>query len=164
MREPTPFSKMLFGLLERAELIALAALLAGLGAHFYGYSGLSSVLVFAFAALGGIYFLMAYRPPANLATTDGAPKGFKDLFVLAILPKVMWISCAIGAAGLSILHTRPDNLGYQQLLLIQASVSILSMLAVGAFAAIGADIRHIIPILYRAIPLALASIYILTAA
>lgn len=155
---------MLFGLLERAELIALTALLAGLGAHFSGYSGFSSVLVFAFAALGGIYFLMAYRPQAIPPTTDGAPPGFKDLFVLTILPKVMWISCAVGAAGLSMLHTHPDNLGYQQLLLIQASVSILGMLAVGACAAIGADTRHIIPILYRSIPLALASIYILTAA
>lgn len=161
MSEPTPFSKMLYGLLERAELIALAFLIGSLGAQFAGYTAAMSVIVFAFAALAGIYFLMAYRPLAYSPPSDAKP-GFKELLAYTILPKVMWIGAAVGAAGFSILHTQPDNDGYLRLLLISAAVTLLNALMVGVFVLQGTETKHIIPGLYRAVPLALAAIYVVS--
>lgn len=161
MAEPTPFSKVLFGLLERAELIALAAVLGGMGARFAGFSGVDSIMVIAFGALAAIYFLMAYRPPASAPPPSDQKSGFLDLFSQTILPKLLWISCAVGASGLSMLHTRPDNDGYLKILQIHALLSVVVIVVVGLLLIQGKS-KNLIPVLYRAIPLALASVYIIT--
>lgn len=160
MAEPTPFSRMLFGLLERAELIAVAAVLGGLGAHLAGFTGVDSIMVVAFGALAGIYFLMAYRPSEAPQPATDQKSGFVDLFSQTILPKLLWISCAVGASGLSMLHTRPDNDGYLKILQIHALLSVLVVVVVGLLLIQGKS-KNLIPVLYRTIPLALASAYLI---
>lgn len=161
MNEPTPFARMLFGLLDRAELIALAVLLGGLGASFAGFTGVDAIMVFAFAALAAIYFLMAYRPSMTAPPSSEQKSGFIDLFSQTILPKLLWITCAVGAAGLSMLYTRPDNNGYHTILLMNATAGGAGVFMVGWLHLHG-KANTLIPVLYRAVPLALTSIYIIT--
>lgn len=156
---------MLFGFLDRAELIFLLALASCIAANYAGISGAVIGIVIAFAGLGGIYFLMAYRPPASAQppSPEGQKTGFQQLLLLTILPKVLWISCAVGAAGLAIYYTRPYNEGFKQMLLIQSTTAVAGGLVIGLFALQGTiGAKNLIPVLYRAIPITLASVLILT--
>jgi len=164
MAEPKPFSEVLFGYLDRAEMLCLLALVGSLCAHYAGISGATTGAVIALGGLGGIYFLMAYRPPAAAPAAEGQKAGVSQLLTQTILPKVLWISCAVGAVALMIYHTGPANEGYKEMMLIQSITTILGVLLVLLFVSMGVEgARNLLPVLYRALPLTLCSVYTLTA-
>jgi hypothetical protein len=81
-----------------------------------------------------------------------------------IFPKMLWIGSAIGAAGLCIYFTHPGNDGFKQLLLIQSLTCGLCLAGMGLFTAQGVrGARELFPVLFRAIPLTLASVQMLLA-
>jgi hypothetical protein len=161
---------MLFRSLERAEAFLLLGL-AGCGiAHFLGVAGAITGIVITLGGLGAIFFLMAYRPPVGIPTEAPAEvsteqkSGMPSLLMQTIFPKVLWISSAIGAAGLMIYFTNPGNDGFKQLLLIQSLTCGLCLVGMGLFTAQGIrGAKELFPVLFRAIPLTLASVQTLLA-
>jgi hypothetical protein len=110
------------------------------------------------SGLAGIYFLMAYRPPTPVP--EGEKKGFGQLLSQTILPKVLWIGCAVGAIGIMFHLLQLD--GAHEMLLIHAASG---GVGVGMFLAFrqSTDSQALTPLLYRAVPLLLISVYLLTA-
>lgn len=152
------FAQTLFRYLEHAELILLAVVGASLLARFLQINGYLTGLQISLSGLAGVYFLMAHRPPVAPPTEE--KKGFADLLSLTILPKVLWIGCAVGAIG--ILFHLLQLEGAREMLVIHAAsggIGIGMFLAVRQSGSSGA----LTPVLYRAVPLLLISVYLLTA-
>ena len=168
MAPPKSFSEVLFGWLDRIEAILLVGLAASLVANYLNVAGAASGIVVSLCGLAGVFFLMAYRPPTAVPehepeATDSKP-GMPALLMQTILPKVLWLSSAIGAAGIAIYHTHPDNDGYKQLLLIQSASCVLAVVLVGLFTLQGIrGAKRLVPVLYRAVPITLAGVQLLLA-
>lgn len=161
MPTPTPFSEMLYKYLDRAESLMLALLIAGVVCHFMDLSYADQVLVLAFGGLAGVFFLNAYRPPKAPEEGQETRKDFFALLSQTILPKVLWISSAVGAVALALVHSHSPEAGYQQMFLIQGVVAVGCIVVVGISAFLGQNIQHLVPILYRAIPLTMAGAHFL---
>ena len=163
MADPTPFSEMLYRFVDRIESFLLLSLLAGTALFSFGVPQGSFVVTMALAGLAVVFFLMAYRPPARSNVATGEKMDFMDLLGQTIIPKILWISCAIGAVGLLFRHLQTPNNGYKELLIIQlASLSGATLVVLGLFVVKGlASVRKLAPIYYRAIPLTLATASIL---
>ncbi|MDZ4714060.1 MAG: hypothetical protein SH819_01205 [Cytophagales bacterium] len=167
MNSPSPFANKLFQFLALAEGILVAVLISGLVARSLQMSLGAQMMVLSLAGLGGIYFLSAYKPPALAATTESDSQeqeriGFLDLLLQTIIPKLIWIGCAVGSIGLSLYFTETGNEGYTLMLMIHATVVAPATLLIffGAVRAVkGASLLS--PVLYRAIPLLFAALYIL---
>jgi hypothetical protein len=157
MPAPTRFSEMLFKNLDRAESLMLALLISGVVCHFMHWSFADQVLVLAFGGLAVVFFLNAYRPPSTSTPDQADRKDFFTLLMQTILPKLLWISSAVGAAALAMVHQHAPKAGYLQMFMIQSVVAIVCLVAVGLAAAQGKNVQHLVPILYRAIPLTLAA-------
>lgn len=144
--------------MEQAELILLAILGASLLARYFQMDVYMTGLQISLSGLAGVYFLMAYRPPAPLP--EGEKKGFAQLLSQTILPKILWIGCAVGAIGIMFYLLQLE--GAREMLLIHAASG---GIGVGMFLAFRqtSDSQTLTPVLYRAIPLLLISVYLLTA-
>lgn len=166
MAEQKSFSETLFGWLDRIEAVLLIGLAVSLVAHYMNVAGAASGIVVALSGLAGVFFLMAHRPPAPTPERqegDSKP-GMPALLMQTIMPKVLWLSSAVGAAGLAIYHTHPDNDGYKQLLLIQSATCALAIVLIGLFALQGVSgAKRLVPVLYRAVPITLAGVQLLMA-
>jgi hypothetical protein len=143
---------------ERIEMILWAGFAIGLLLRFTSFPS-SSLFLISLSGLAIVFFLSAYRP-SNIVRSEDEKLGFMDLLCLTIAPKVLWLSSAVLAIG--ILFYVNQMKGYEQMLSVgSAPVAIGSvLLAIG----IVLNIKHIkaaMPVLYRAIPLLLAGIYIL---
>ncbi len=137
MNQNNAFTGQLYRLVERAEIILLLALIVSVVAHYSGISGARTGIVVSLGGLAGVYFLTAFRPPAS-QPGDGAEKpNFTQLLSQTTLPKLLWISCAVGAAGLTMYHTTPN--GYREMLLIHSATTIPGALIIGVLAAQGAS-------------------------
>jgi hypothetical protein len=158
MADQPQFAQRLYRYLEQAELILLAILGASLVARYLQMNGHLTGLQISLSGLAGVYFLMAYRPPPPLP--EGEKKGFAQLFSLTILPKALWIGCAVGAIGILFYLLQLE--GARQMLLIHAASG---GLGIGIFFAFRqtSDSQTLTPVLYRAVPLLLISVYLLTA-
>ncbi len=134
----------------------LVLLIAGVASHFQALSFANTLMIIAFAGLAGVFFLNAYRPPT--APTDGQDnrRDFPALLMQTILPKILWISSAVGAAALVLVHQQAPEAGYKQMFLIQGSVAVIGLLLVGLAAVQGRNVQNLIPVLYRVIPITLA--------
>ena len=159
MPPQSPFSQTLYRYLEKAELVLLAALGASLLARYLEMNGYMTALQVSLSGLAGVYFLMAYRPPAS--QPDGEKKGFTDLLAATILPKVLWIGCSVGAIGIMFYLLQLE--GARQMLLIHTGAG---GVGIGMFLASrqSSSAAALTEVLYRAIPLLLISVYFLTAA
>lgn len=166
MAEQKSFSETLFGWLDRIEAVLLVGLAVSLVANYMNVAGAATGIVVSLCGLAGVFFLMAYRPPAPMPErqeSDSKP-AMPALLMQTILPKVLWLSSAIGAAGLAIYHTHPDNDGYKQLLLIQSASCVLGIVLIGLFSAQGVSgAKKLVPVLYRAVPITLAGAQLLMA-
>lgn len=158
MADRTPFSETLYAFVERGETLFLMTLLAGTVLLFFGFSQGSTLVTVALGGLAVVFFLMAYQPPKSNQRDSDKKMDFIQLLVLTIIPKILWISCAVGAIGLLLRHLQTDNDGYRQMLIIQSVVT-LGTLIVVAFAAVTgvSGIRNLLPIYFRALPLTLAA-------
>ncbi len=160
MTEPTPFSQGLYKQLERLEAIVLAAVIVAVAAHYLGLTSSVTVIVMGLAVLAGIYFLTAFRPQP--VPSAGTKMQFMDLLNMTILPKVLWISSAVGASGLALFHADPERPGYKQLLIIQTLTALVAFVIWGFGNMQGIQsIQRLTPAILRAVPLMLAGAYIL---
>jgi hypothetical protein len=156
MPPPTRFSELLYRYLDRAEGLALVLLIAGVAAHFQAMPIANTLMILAFGGLAGVFFLNAYRPSAATVDAQDTRKDFFFLLTKTILPKLLWISSAVGAVALMMVHQHAAEAGYQQMFLIQGVVAVGCLIVMGLAAAQGQNVQHLIPVLYRAIPLTLA--------
>jgi hypothetical protein len=159
MPSQSPFSQTLYRYLEKAELILLAALAVSLLARYLQMNGYMTGLQISLSGLAGVYFLMAYRPPAS--QPEGERKGFADLLAVTILPKVLWIGCAVGAIGILFYLLQLE--GARQMMLIHTGAGGIGL---GMFLAArqSSSAAALTEVLYRAIPLLMVSVYFLTVA
>lgn len=127
MAEPSPFIQLMFRNLERLERIVLAYLLIVIGARSFGLVTAVPPLKVGLIALSIIYFLFANRPPAPPA--DGVKPNFLGLLMVTILPKVLWISCSVGAIGLAFYFSGMP--GARQMLFIHASSGLVGLVIWG---------------------------------
>lgn len=119
----------------------------------------SVVVAMSLLGLGTIYFLYSYRP-INVPAQDGVKPGFLELLGLGILPKVLWISSSVCAVG--IVFYLLGFFGYDNMLMIGAMSVGMGILLLGLLLALG--VKHLVmvaPVLLRAVPLCLATLYIL---
>lgn len=158
MADQNHFAQRLYRYLEQAELILLAILGASLVARYMQMDGHMTGLQISLSGLAGVYFLMAYRPPP--AVSAGENKGFAQLFSQTILPKLLWIGCAVGAIGIMFHLLQLE--GAREILVIHAASG---GIGVGMFLAFRqtSDSQALTPVLYRVVPLLLISVYILAA-
>lgn len=121
----------------------------------------NDLLRYALLGLGVTFFFYAYHP-TDISGEEERQRGFIELLGMTIIPKILWISCAIIATGLFLALGDDRNSGYKQMLTI-------GVLAVGSaslilmFVAIkgGNDIGRVTPVLLRALPLLMAGLYVL---
>jgi hypothetical protein len=158
MADQKHFAQRLYRYLEQAELILMVILGASLVARYMQVNGHMTGLQISLSGLAGIYFLMAYRPPTPVPATE--KKGFAALLLQTILPKVLWIGCAVGAIGIMFHLLQLE--GARELLVIHAASG---GVGVGMFLAFRQtnDSHTLTPVLYRAVPFLLISVYLLTA-
>lgn len=162
MAEQKSFAENLFGKLDKAEMILLLALTTGVVLHFSGISQAPSLIIVSLGGLAAIFFLKAFRPPADRTPAEGEKADFLGLFFDVVLPKVLWISSAICASSLMLYHMDTGNEGYKQGLMIHAAITAVGIVALGFAALKGLkNLQAILPIFYRAIPLLLAAIKLL---
>lgn len=152
------FAETLYGFLERIELILVTALGVSLLTQYLKVAGAATGIQLSLSGLAGVYFLMAYRPPAQ--APSGEKKGFSELLSLTILPKVLWIGCAVGAIGILFQLLKLD--GAREMLTIHASTGGIGIILLAVLSLQqGNDSNPFIPVLYRAVPLLLVTLYML---
>lgn len=152
------FVETLYDFLERIELVLMAALGISLLTYYLRVSGAATGIQLSLSGLAGVYFLMAYRPPAQVPS--GEKKGFSELLSQTILPKILWIGCAVGAIGILFQLLKLD--GAREMLTIHAASGGIGIILFGILALQrGNDSNPFIPVLYRAVPLLLVTLYML---
>jgi hypothetical protein len=110
--------------------------------------------------LGVTYFLMAYRP-SDIPVKDDEQFGMQELLGLLIVPKILWISCAVSCFGISLFLSRFTDVQYKGILLIGAATAVVATLVLVILALRGVKhINMVMPVLLRVIPLLAADVYI----
>jgi len=156
---PTPFIVTITKHLPLVEKILLTALVIGTILRLTHVD--STVTRVSLLGLGVTFFLLAYRPN-DIPRQEGEQLGFSDLLGLMIVPKVLWISSAISALGISFYLFDFGNDGYKKMLIIGGlTISIGTILLIIFFVSGVKHIRTVLPILLRAVPLCLVDFYIL---
>lgn len=135
-------------------VLAIGIILAVLNINFL-------ILRIALTGLAVTFFLSAYRPPEEIKErSENDTFGFSEMLALMIIPKVLWISSAVSAAGIALYFFRFGNDGYKQALMI-GILSIAACLVLLAFFLISGikHLKSVTPILLRAVPALLAGLY-----
>ncbi len=158
--QPTSFATTLYSLLKKVEIALWLALVLGLLLHYGGYPA-KNVLMVSLSGLAIVFFLGAYQP-SNIVRSDDEKFGFMDLLYLTIAPKLVGISMAVSLIGILFYFINANVQGTKQMLLLGS----LSGIAASVVIAIGVAIKAknsvtLIPILYRSVPVAIASVYLL---
>lgn len=152
------FSDRLRFYLSRAEQALLALALIGL---ILRYANLpwTTVVMLALSGLACVFFLSAYLPPEPVEADKNTRLGFKDLLMLTILPKVMGIACSVSAIG--ILFFLLGLKGYRQMVMIGGGTIVIGLLILGiGFITETRNIKSMMPMLHRGIPLVLLDVYL----
>lgn len=153
---------MLYGYLDRGESLLLLALVAGIVSRYLGISQGITLIIISLAGLMAIFFFMAFRPPAEVPAETEEKPGFMYLFVYVIVPKIMWISCAVCTSSLLLYHLESGNEGYTLGLMIHSTLTVGTLVVIGLAAAKGVPgLRSLLPIYFRALPLMLTAVYLL---
>lgn len=156
--QPSPVNQII-RFRDRLEIVLLSALFIGVILAWTQTN--SQVLPTALVALAPVFFISAFLAVAP-ASSDSQPQGFISLLVSTILPKVMWISCAISAVGIAfhLFHVPSEH--YAPMIMIGGTTLLGGTLEVIVFALMRVkQIRVVLPVLYRAIPLLAMDAYIL---
>lgn len=159
--EPTTktpqFPVFLFKLLGTLELIAIAATIVAMTLKYLQLPGADEILMIGMSVLSMVYFLMAYKPP--VASSEKEERGFGNLFISTILPKVTWTGCTVTVIGslFGILHLH----GAGEMLMVGTSVLIVCVLtSVYFIATASSQTANLMSIMYRAAPLCIFGIYV----
>lgn len=145
--------------LPRLERMLLMLLVLGIVMTFLTSVG-TLIINLAIAGLALTFFLYAYRP-LDVETGGDEKPGMAELLGWAIVPKVLWISCAVSALGILFFLTRTANEGYRSMVMIGGVSILIGILVLGVLGMTGTrHLAHTTPILLRAIPLMLMDSYI----
>lgn len=140
-----------------AEKVSLALIVLGVGLWYLKVD--DSLAMISFSLLAAVYFLNGYVRVGPAGTENERP-GFLDRIAQTIVPKVMWIACAMSVVG--ILFYVLNMNGSKEMLMIAVPAMAMGLVLFAAMFAAGAkNINLLTPILYRAIPLFLIGIYLL---
>ncbi len=141
-----------------AEGVFLAAFGVGLVLQYLDIQ--TKIVFIALLGLSTIYFLGAYIPME--VPSSNKQGGFADLFSQSIAPKLLSIACSVCVVG--ILFYLTGLKGAKQMLLIGAlSIALLSVFLFVVIFKNDVIKKALMPLLLRAIPLAMISFYILLA-
>jgi hypothetical protein len=155
---PTSLVARITNYLPLIEKIVLTALAIGLLLTVMKMD--NAVTNFSLIGLAVVFFLSAYRP-MEIPRNENEQLGFTELLAFSIIPKTMWISCAISAMGISFYMSQFGNEGYKQMLLIGGSTIAIGTVMLGFCVVSGVrNLNLVTPILFRALPLLAADIYI----
>jgi hypothetical protein len=139
-----------------AEGVFLAAFAVGLVLQYFDIQ--SKIVFIALMGLSTVYFLGAYVPMEF--PSDNKQGGFVDLFSKAIAPKLLSIACSVCVVGILFYLTALK--GAKQMLLIGAfTVALSSIILFLIIFKNEAVKKALMPLLLRAVPLAIVSFYIL---
>ena len=132
--------------------IGLIMMMSGNGSEFVrlGLPGLAIVL-----------FLRAYVP-LDVPVDENEVTGFKEMLGWMIIPKVLCIGSAISATALSLYLSRMDEGMYTQMFMIAGTTVLGGLVVLGVLQISGT--KHLgvtVPVLYRAVPLAMIDFYLL---
>lgn len=150
---------VLYGFLEKGELVLIAVLAVLLITQRMGYATIQSAQI-VFMALAAVYFLMAYRPPVAQGDTAPDKKGFAELLFLTILPKMGWIACSVLVIGVMfrLLHLP----GAAEMMTIGTVAGLVPIGIIGMGLVQGSDgARVFLPLLIRLIALDAICVYYL---
>lgn len=150
----------LFSYLSMAEKIFFAGLLVGLMLMYFNPDN-RTLIQASLIMLAASFFISAYKV-IEIPRKEEDSFEFKEMLSWLIVPKVLWISCAISLVGLSIFLSQPDHEGYKRMFMI-AGLSITIALAIIAYAfATGTKyLQYILPPVLRAVPLLIIDAYFL---
>lgn len=148
----------IFNYLPLIEKVLLTALAIGIILTIMKMD--NTATKFSLIGLAVTFFLSAYRP-MEIPRQENEKLGFTDLLALSIIPKTMWISCAISAMGISLYLSQFGNEGYKQMLLIGSSAIGGGAFFLVFFLVSGVkNLNLVTPILFRALPLLAVDIYL----
>ncbi len=162
-QQNTSFVQSLTPVMIWAERIATAAFIASLAAVFMAKGSSIDFARYVFMAssaiLAAVYFLNAYMP-VNFQRDDNEKFGMKELLLTTMLPKILWISCAVCMAGFFLLSQNAEHDAHLNLWMI-GGLSLLGGLVFLAFGMVTGD-KHatvVAPVAFRAVPLLILVIY-----
>ena len=154
---PTSFTTKITSYLPTAEKIFLVGLAIGLLLHYFGTD--SIVMAVSLVGLAVTFFLSAYRP-IEIIPEENEVLGFKELLGHGIVPKVLWISCAVSTMGIFLSNI--NNQGSQKMFFIGGTtIAIGTVIIVGLLVNGAKHINAVVPVLLRAIPLFVLDVYML---
>ena len=145
------------------EKIFLAGLLIGLVFSLLDVVPFNiTVTVVSLYGLGAAYYFSAFQR-FDMPADESQTMGFKELLGFVIVPKVLWISCAVSVIGIAIFVSNTQSQGYKQMMVI-GGLTIASALVIVIVLAIGGVrvLKPLLPALLRAIPLLIADFYVYT--
>jgi len=156
--KPTPLIIRITNYLPLAEKVFLIALAIGIVLRLSNIDSL--VMIISLAGLAVTFFLSAYRI-IDIPRKENETFGFQELLGYLIVPKILYISCAVATCGILFYFLNLGNEGYRQMLFIGGTslglgIVIIAYLAVTGVKYMGA----ILPVLYRAIPLLVLDLYL----
>jgi hypothetical protein len=142
------------------ELFLLAGLATGMLVVFILESDGKLITELSLLGLAVIYFLKGYQH-IQIPHDDAEALGFKDLLALVIIPKVVYISCAISAFGIYLLVNGVEHQGDKYMMMIGGSTLLVAHTIIAyAFVTGTKRLKYLLPTLARATPLMLVDIYI----
>ena len=156
---PTPLIQKVVPFLPLVEKILLTSLLVGI--VLVNMQIDSTVAIASLFGLAVTFFLLAFNPP-TLPQDENEMLGFPELLGLTIIPKALWISCAVSVVGLTFYTLGLNNPGAKNMAAIGGFSIALATLALCVLLVTGA--RHLkinIPVLIRAVPICLIDFYVL---
>jgi hypothetical protein len=157
------FVKSLAPLLKWIERIATAGFIASLATVFLSGGTTMDIARNVFMAsaafLAGVYFLNAFMPP-DFERDENEKFGMKELVLMTILPKVLWISSAICMAGFFVLSQNQEHDAHLNLWFI-GGFSLFSGLVILSFAMVTGNkhTRVLTAVAFRAVPLLVLVMY-----
>lgn len=148
----------LSNILIKGERWFLAILFLGLALNLIQLDSKLTISV-GLIGLGVVYFLSAFKVPP-MATQEGQLQGFKELFTLTILPKILWIGTSVTFVGILFYLAGSNIQGYRQMLGSGSFTIAVCLIIIIAMSGTK-SISSIIPVLYRAIPAMGVGFYLL---
>lgn len=148
--------------LPRLERMLLMLLVLGIVVTFLSATG-SLIINVAIAGLSVVFFLYAYKPlDANTGEKEKA--GIGELLGWSVVPKVLWISCAVSALGILFFLIKTGTGEYRNMVMIGGFSILSGLLVLGVVWTSGTKHLEVVtPILLRAIPLMIMDFYIFLA-
>lgn len=149
MPERSGFTGQMAKVLPAIEIAALVCIIAGSTFKILHLTGANMLLLIGLSSLAGAWYLMAFMPAPPVddeMNTPSPPKGFFDLLLATILPKLMGIAGAVSIIGIlfHLLHLPGDG----PMLLIGSSTCAAAT-AIFLFALLTGKISALPPMVWR---------------